>query len=96
MCCTEKSRRSTPRMPRRSGRCWIPDVEWAIPGGLLRGPDQAVAFFSALWEAFPDIELTATRVAEKGSTVVMQSVDLTYSDSAHPIGVLPPVMIKPW
>jgi ketosteroid isomerase-like protein len=73
-----------------------PDVEWAIPGGLLRGPDQAVAFFSALWEAFPDIELTATRVAEKGSTVVMQSVDLTYSDSAHPIGVLPPVMIKPW
>jgi hypothetical protein len=44
-----------------------PDVEWAIPGGLLRGPDQALEFFSALWEAFSDIELTATRVAEKGS-----------------------------
>jgi len=25
-----------------------PDVEWAIPVGLLRDPDQAIAFFSAL------------------------------------------------
>lgn len=49
-----------------------PDVEWAIPGGLLRGRDQAVAFFSDLWEAFPDFELTVTWVAEEGSTVITQ------------------------
>lgn len=49
-----------------------PDVEWATPGVLLRGPDQALAFFSAFWEAFPDIGLTATRVVEEGSAVVMQ------------------------
>jgi ketosteroid isomerase-like protein len=47
-----------------------PDVEWAVPGGLLRGPDQAAAFFSVLWEAFPDIELTVTCEAESGSTVL--------------------------
>ncbi len=46
------------------------DVEWAVPGGLLRGPDQVVAFFSVLWEAFPDIELTITCECESGSTVL--------------------------
>lgn len=50
-----------------------PDVEWAIPGGLLRGSDQAIAYFSAFWEAFPDLELTATRVVEEGSAVVTQA-----------------------
>lgn len=49
-----------------------PDIEWAIPGGLLQGPDQVDAFNSAFWEAFPDIELTATCVAEEGSAAVMQ------------------------
>lgn len=49
-----------------------PDVEWAAPGALLRGPDQAVALDSALWEAFPDIELTVTRVVEEGSVVIIQ------------------------
>ena len=50
-----------------------PNVEWAIPGGLLRGSDQAIAYFSAFWEAFPDLELTATRVVEEGSAVVTQA-----------------------
>lgn len=49
-----------------------PDVEWAVPGGLLRGGDQVIAFCSALWEAFPDIELTVTRVVEEGSAVAIQ------------------------
>ncbi|MGH3984162.1 MAG: ester cyclase [Pseudonocardiaceae bacterium] len=49
-----------------------PDVEWAVPGALLQGPDQVAAFNSVLWEAFPDIELTATRVVEQGSAVVIQ------------------------
>ncbi|MCA1706379.1 MAG: ester cyclase [Actinobacteria bacterium] len=47
-----------------------PDVEWAIPGALLRGRDQVVGFFSDLWEAFPDFELIVTRVVEEGSTVI--------------------------
>jgi hypothetical protein len=50
-----------------------PDIEWAIPGGLLQGPDQVDAFNSALWEEFPDIELTATRIVEQGSAVVIQA-----------------------
>ncbi|MGB7797055.1 MAG: nuclear transport factor 2 family protein [Pseudonocardiaceae bacterium] len=48
-----------------------PDIEWAIPGALLRGPDQVAAFNSALWKAFPDIKLTATRVAQDGAIVVI-------------------------
>lgn len=69
-----------------------PDVEWAIPGGLLRGPDQVIAFFSALWEAFPDLDLTATSVAEKGPTVVMQGrVEGTHQGTFHtPGGDIPP------
>jgi predicted ester cyclase len=47
-----------------------PDVEWAVPGGVLRGGDQAIAYFSAFWEAFPDLKLTATHVVEEGSAVV--------------------------
>ncbi len=50
-----------------------PDVEWAIPGGLLRGPDQVIEFFSGLWEAFPDFALTVTYVAGEGSTVITQA-----------------------
>lgn len=49
-----------------------PDVEWAVPGALLQGGEQAMAFNSALWEAFPDIELTAIRVVEEGSDAVIQ------------------------
>ena len=47
-----------------------PDIEWAVPGGMLRGSDQVIGYFSVLWEAFPDLELTATRVVEEGSAVV--------------------------
>ncbi len=47
-----------------------PDVEWSAPGGLLRGPDQVVAFISVLWEAFSDIELTVTREFKNGFTVL--------------------------
>ncbi len=69
-----------------------PDIEWAIPGGLLRGPDEVDAFNSALWDAFPDIELTATCVAEDGSTVVMQGrTEGTHQGTFHtPGGDIPP------
>jgi predicted ester cyclase len=42
------------------------------PGALLEGRDQTLGFFAAFWEAFPDIELTATRVVEEGSAVAIQ------------------------
>lgn len=69
-----------------------PDVEWAIPGGLLRGPDEVGAFHAVLWEAFPDIELTVTRIVEDGSTVVMQgAVHGTHRGTFHtPGGDIPP------
>jgi predicted ester cyclase len=69
-----------------------PDVEWAVPGGLLRGPDQAIAFFSVLWEAFPDIELTITCESENGSTVLMHGrAQGSHNGTFHtPAGDIPP------
>jgi len=69
-----------------------PDVEWAIPGALLRGRDQTVGFFSDLWEAFPDFQLIATRVVEEGSTVIMHfRAEGTHQGTFHtPGGDIPP------
>jgi predicted ester cyclase len=47
-----------------------PDVELMAPGGLFRGPDQMIAYCSALWEAFPDLKLITNRLVEDGSTVL--------------------------
>lgn len=64
-----------------------PDIEWAIPGGLLRGPDEALIFFAALWEAFPDLHLTITRLAEHGSTAILQGRDVaTHQGTFHTPG----------
>src|ERR1700730_4676843 len=59
---------------------------------MLRGPDQVAAFNSALWEAFPDINLTATRVAQDGATVVMRGrAEGTHHGTFHtPAGDIPP------
>jgi ketosteroid isomerase-like protein len=69
-----------------------PDIEWAIPGGLLRGPDQVAAFNSAFWEAFPDVKLTATYVVEEGSTVITEArAEGTHQGTFHtPGGDIPP------
>jgi predicted ester cyclase len=69
-----------------------PDVEWAVAGGLLRGGDQVIAFCSVLWEAFPDIELTITRVVEEGSAVAIQGrAEGTHKGTFHtPGGDIPP------
>lgn len=50
------------------------DCEKAVPGARLRGSDQVVAWRSALWEAFPDVQLEVTRVVEQGSAVAIQGV----------------------
>jgi len=49
-----------------------PDTVKEVPGALLRGRDQWAAYFSALIEAFPDIEVTVTSVVEEGSVVAIQ------------------------
>jgi steroid delta-isomerase-like uncharacterized protein len=69
-----------------------PDVEWAVPGGLYRGPDQVIAFFSAFWEAFPELKLTITRLVEDGSTVITDArAEGTHQGTLHtPGGDIPP------
>lgn len=47
-------------------------AEKEVPGGLLRGSDQIVAFVAAFWEAFPDIRLTLTSSVEEGSVVAVR------------------------
>jgi predicted ester cyclase len=49
-----------------------PEVEWAVPGDLLEGPEQVAAFHAVLWEAFPDLTLTVILLVEEGSSVLMQ------------------------
>ena len=49
-----------------------PECEKEFPGARLRGADQILAWRSALWEAFPDVQLTITRVVEEGSAVAIQ------------------------
>ena len=69
-----------------------PDVEWVVPGGLLQGPDQVVGFFSVLWEAFPDIELTLTCESVSGSTVLTHGrAQGSHGGTFHtPVGDIPP------
>jgi predicted ester cyclase len=53
-------------------RYFSPEVEREIPGALLRGREQVVAFVSAFWEAFPDLHITVSSVVEEGSLVAMR------------------------
>jgi ketosteroid isomerase-like protein len=48
-----------------------PDVEWSVPGAHLRSPEHVVAYFSPLWEAFPDLKLTITQILEEGPVAVV-------------------------
>jgi predicted ester cyclase len=59
---------------------------------LSRGPDQVIAFFSAFWEAFPDLKLTVTRLVEDGSTVITDArAEGTHQGTLHtPGGDIPP------
>lgn len=48
---------------------WSPDCEKEVPGAHLRGADQVVAWDRALWEAFPDFQVTPTLIVEEGSAL---------------------------
>lgn len=50
------------------------DCEKVDPGARLRGGDQVVAWRSALWDAFPDLQLEVARVVEEGPAVAIQGV----------------------
>jgi len=74
-------------------RAWLaPDVEWAAPGGLYRGPDEVIGLFSAFWEAFPDLKISVIRLVEDGSTVITDArAEGTHEGTLHtPGGDIPP------
>lgn len=58
--------------PEKMLSCYSPDVAKEVPGGILHGPDQIVAFVSAFWEAFPDIRLTVISEVEDGPVVAIR------------------------
>lgn len=49
-----------------------PNTVKEVPGAELQGRDQYAAYFSAFFEAFPDIELTITSVVEDGQVVAIR------------------------
>jgi predicted ester cyclase len=51
------------------GAVFSPDVHKEVNGMVLHGSNQVVAYFSVLWEAFPDLQLTTEGVVEAGSVV---------------------------
>ena len=53
-------------------RHFSPSVEMEVPGTMLRGPDQVAGFFGALWEAFPDFQVTMPTQVEQGPFVAVQ------------------------
>ena len=50
-----------------------PDCKAEVPAAHLVGADQVLALFSALWEAFPDMRVTATNEVEDGQVVAVQA-----------------------
>jgi predicted ester cyclase len=49
-----------------------PDCEKVVPGARMRGGEQVAAWCSALWTAFPDIQVTVTTVIEKDSVAAVR------------------------
>lgn len=48
------------------------DCEKVVPGARMRGGEQVAAWCSALWSAFPDIQVTVTTVIEEGSVAAVR------------------------
>jgi predicted ester cyclase len=73
-------------------RYYSPKVVKEIPGGTLRGPDQILAFVSAFWEAFPDLQITVTSEVEEGNVVAIRArITGTHLGTFHtPAGDMPP------
>jgi predicted ester cyclase len=69
-----------------------PEVEKEIPGGILKGSDQILAFVSAFWEAFPDLKLTVVSEVEAGPVVAIRGrMTGTHQGTFHtPAGDMPP------
>ncbi len=63
-----------------------------VPGAHLRGGDQVAAWCSALWEAFPDIQVTVATSAEAESIVTIEGrVAGTHQGTLRtPDGDIPP------
>lgn len=47
-------------------------IEEILPVGIFRGPDEVKAYFSELFAALPDFELTIDRMLAQGDNVLVQ------------------------
>ena len=63
----------TARDPDAMAACWHPDgVEDIIPQGVFRGPEAVRDLFSQLFRAFPDFEMTVTRITSDHEVAAVQ------------------------
>lgn len=51
---------------------WSAELEFAVPGAQLQGPDEVLGFISAFWAAFPDARNEARRVIADGALVAAE------------------------
>jgi steroid delta-isomerase-like uncharacterized protein len=50
-----------------------PDIETVLPGGMtLLGPEQAIGFLKAFWEALPDAHIIARNQVAEGDTIALE------------------------
>ena len=69
-----------------------PDCLKVVPGAHLRGGDQVAAWCSALWEAFPDMQVSVAAAVEAEPIVAIQGrVSGTHRGTLRtPDGDIPP------
>jgi predicted ester cyclase len=92
---TEVMRRKFEAMNARDGATmtslYSPSVVKEVPGGVLQGPEQILAFVSAFWDAFSDLEVKVISEVEQGSVVAIRAtISGTHDGVFHtPAGDLP-------
>jgi predicted ester cyclase len=52
---------------------YSPSVVKRVPGGVLHGPEQILAWVAAFWEAFPDLQVTVVSEVEQASVVAIRA-----------------------
>jgi predicted ester cyclase len=68
-----------------------PDLEFVVPGATMHGLDEAAVFARALWQAFPDGEITKVKQAANGPWVAVEGTFTgTHDGTLHtPSGAIP-------
>ena len=80
------------RDAKRIRASFSPDCLKVVPGAHLRGGDQVAAWCSALWEAFPDMQVSVVAAVEAEQIVAIQGrVSGTHRGTLRtPDGDIPP------